>query len=190
MHATSVFSQEAGVSGEKSGSPYFLPETVRLGAALGLTSVQTIDGLVFSYGATGDYAVGTNLLVGGTLDYWSRASSAVEESRTQISDLAFGVNSRFVFTDVSVPFRPYALAGIAIHRFAVNVAAESGDRINKLKDVSQTAVGKLGIDIGGGVLYQVQKATDLAGEIRWRRLIDTTAELNQFAFTGGLVYAL
>lgn len=189
--STAAGAQTSSVTSEKrSEHPSFQPDSFIVGARLGLFNVETVDDTVFGYGAFADYAIGTNFLAGGTLDYWSRTSALVQEDRVQINDLALGANGKIVFTNVTTPFRPYALAGLAIHRFQLKKGTTGGEGLDKLKTHTENDSGKLGIDLGGGMMYRVQQAVDVAGEIRWRRLTDTAAELDQIAFTGGVSYAL
>lgn len=186
--STPVLAQTS-VSGARAAQPSFEPDSVVTGAHLSILNVQTLN-MVFGYGIFADYALNRNFLVGGTLDYWNQTSAPIDVSRVQISDLALGGNAKLVFTNVKVPFRPYALAGVAMHRFDVSTGEATGERINKLRSVSREVVGKFGIDLGGGFMYRVAENADLAGELRWRSLADTSADLNQLALTGGLSYAM
>lgn len=182
---------KAPMGAERRAHVPIVAETTVVGARLGVTDVDNLSGLVFSYGAYGDRAIADNFLVGGTLDYWSQTSSDLGFERVQVSDLAVGANSKFIFTNVRAPVRPFVGAGLALHRLAVNVSEEktsTGPEVSRFKDVNSDVSGELGIDIGGGVLYRIQPDLDVAGEIKWRKLTDPKVDFDQMSFTGALAY--
>lgn len=183
---------QANVAGSRT-APHTREGTTIVGVRIGAADVETLGDMVFQYGATGDFALADNFLVGGSLDYWSRSSIGVEDSKVEINDLALGANTKFVFTNVSVPFRPFALAGLALHRYSVKVSERNeGDQpeLDKYDQVDNDVAGRLGVDLGGGIMYRLQPQVDLAGTILYRKMTDTTIDLDQLAFTGGLSYSL
>src|SRR5690606_19210257 len=100
--------------------------TTRLGANVGYVNVEE-SGSAMSVGLNADHAVADNFLVGATLDYWQDQYNVNENLRANVSDVALGINTKLIFTNVAVPFRPYVSAGFAGHRFQVNTKKRKAD---------------------------------------------------------------
>jgi opacity protein-like surface antigen len=166
-------------------------DTTLIGARLGFVDVESLGDPVMSYGAFGDYALDNNFLVGGTLDYWNKSSGTIGDVSVQVSDLTLGANSKYIFTNVNVPFRPFALAGLAVHRFAVREGSVDEDGgIDKLDAKYKDIEAEFGLDFGGGAMYRLQRSLDVLAEIRYRTLTDSGVDLGQLAFSGGVSYLM
>jgi len=187
-----AFSQ-SDVAVEKGARAGYGPGTIVAGARLGMANVETLGDMLVTYGAFGDYALSNNLLVGGSADYWSKSSLEIEGQQIEINDFSIGAGARAIFTDISAAFRPYAAGGLALHRFSVIQAErtdDTGPKITRFKNVENDVTGKLGADLGGGVLYRVQRDLDVAFDARYRMLFDSNVDLDQLTFGGAIAYAL
>jgi len=109
-------------------------------------------------------------------------------------DLALGGNAKLVFTNVNLPFRPYALAGATLHRFSLRVAKEKAQAdevtIKRYEKDYADSSGELGFDLGGGAMYRLQDVVDLVGEVRYRSLLNQDVDLAHFAVSGGVNYKM
>jgi len=181
-------------AGQKSAQAGPLePNTWMGGAQIGLFNVENVDDLIFGYGVTGDYALTSNVLVGGSLNYWDKNSAAVSTQRVGVSDFSLGAHTKVLFTNLDTPLRPYAIAGLGIHRITSKVAtATPGEEplLQKYRNVNTGVAGRVSIDLGAGVMYQVQKALDVTGQVEYRKLTGIELAMDQLAFQGGVAYSL
>ena len=179
---------------ESSRTHPTIPETAMVaGARIGLNDVDGLDDTVASFGAFVDYSVGNNVLVGGTLDYWSDSSGSMFNQSVDVSDLTLGANGKLIFTGVNVPMRPFLLGGLALHRIDVSYSEQDvTDRnvVDRFKERYSDSDSEFGIDVGGGVMYRLQRSIDLLGEVRMRRLNDRSIDLDQLAFSGAVAYVM
>lgn len=177
-------------------SPSALPNTLSVGANIGVADVEDVNGNIFAFGVFADYALAPSFSVGGTVDYWNDAFDASGDRRIEVEDTAFGINGKFKFPDVAAGLRPYALAGVALHRFAVDVGQRDltadpvVDKFSEYDKETADVNGEFGVDFAGGVQYAVQNDIDVTGEVRYRRIIDRTVALDQLNFTAALSYAM
>ena len=157
------------------------------GVHVGMSKVEQLGDPVVTYGVYTDYAVGDNLLAGGALDYWDKSTGTIAETTVSASDLSAALDLKYIFTHVTHSFRPYLVAGAAAHRFEIR---EKANQTKRLESNYREAVGKFGLDYGGGVSYRFDRAIDAVGEIRYRNIMDSSVALSQIAFTGGLNYVM
>jgi len=157
------------------------------GVRVGMSKVEQLGDPVVTYGVYTDYAVGDNLLAGGALDYWDKSTGTIAETTVRASDLSAALDLKYIFTNVTQSFRPYLVAGAAAHRFEIR---EKANQTKRLESNYRDAVGKFGLDYGGGVSYRFDRAIDAVGEIRYRNIMDSSVALSQLAFTGGLNYVM
>ncbi|HYX31785.1 MAG TPA: outer membrane beta-barrel protein [Oligoflexus sp.] len=165
------------------------------GVNLAAADVNTIDNNVFSFGVFGNYFTAPNFSLGLTLDYWNDSFSETDR-RVEVEDLALGANGRFLFSEFTTGLRPFALAGLAVHRFQVDVANRDPnadpllDKFNEYDRNTEDVEGELGADFGAGVMYRVQTAMDMLAEVRYRRILDRTVDLDQVNYSVALSYVL
>ena len=86
--------------------------------------------------------------------------------------------------------------GLAVHRFQINtIQRDTGadpisDRFSEydrnLADVS----GELGADFGAGASYRVQPAMELLAEVRYRRILDRSVDIDQTNYSVALSYLM
>lgn len=182
----------ASVSGKKN-SPEAKSLPLIVGAKVGLANVETITDQTFAYGVSVDYPLDNTIQVGATLDYWNKSSLGIEAKQVQMDDLSFGGHARLLFGKAAATFQPFAVAGLAVHRFSVSISEETSaedPKIDRFRKVNDDVSGKLGFDVGGGAFYGVQKNLDAKGEILWRKLADSTVNFDQMVFSAGLSYRL
>jgi opacity protein-like surface antigen len=181
----------APVSGTKQ-NPANQTTPLIVGAKLGLANVESISDQTFAYGASVHFPMDPTIQVGATIDYWNKSSLGIQEKQVQIDDLSFGGHARFMFKP-GAALQPFAVAGLAVHRFSVSIAeaTDSEDpQIDRFRKVGDDVAGKLGIDLGGGANYGIQRNLDANGEILWRKLADSSVNFDQLVFSAGLSYRL
>lgn len=199
--STGLLISTLGLSQGTSSEKRVLDSTRRndawtVGANLGSSDVEDISGNVLSLGVFGDYVLDPSFSVGASLDFWNDSFNTNALRRVDVNDAILGVNGRFIFSEFTQGLKPFVLAGLAVHRFSIDTAQRdpnaepvvdkfvSFDRKNK--DISQ----ELGADLGAGIRYRVQSSTDLAGEVRYRRIFDRTVALDQMNYSVSLSYAM
>lgn len=187
--SSAAFAESEGVS---STSSTRMHEAVRqapsqAGVRVGLSKVEQLGDPVATYGVFADYAISDNILAGGAVDYWDKSSGTISETTVRASDLSAALDLKYIFTHVTQSFRPYLVAGAAAHRFEIR---EKSNQTKPLDSNYRGAVGKFGLDYGGGVAYRFDKAMDAVGEIRYRNIMDSSVALSQLSFTGGLNYVM
>lgn len=168
-------------------SPIIHLESSQAGVRLGATKVEQLGDAVGTYGIFANYVLGDNLLAGGAIDFWEKLNTKISDTSVQARDLSAVIDLKYVFTNVTRAFRPYLVAGAGAHRFEIR---EEPNQVKNLEAKYRDAVGKFGLDYGGGVSYRFDKSMDAVGEIRYRNVMDPDIALNQVALTGGLNYVL
>jgi len=169
---------------------------IAVGANVGVSDVEDVGNNVFSFGIFADYEVAPTFSVGATVDYWNDAFNATGNRRIEIDDTIVGLNGKFRFPDVATGLKPYALAGLAMHRFSVDVnerdpnAEPIIDKFDEFDRDTKDVAGEIGADFAGGVIYTIQQDLDVTGEVRYRRVIDRTVALDQMNFTAALSYTM
>ncbi|MFW7377268.1 MAG: outer membrane protein [Oligoflexus sp.] len=165
---------------------------INFGANVGYVNVDDLADNVVSFGAFGDYGLSPQFLVGGSLDYWSDTSGVISNNPVEVSSLSAGAHGRWVFTNIEAPFRPFVLAGLAVHRIRVSLSERTGDdrSIDQFSQVYEDIEARMGADIAGGVMYAVDEQIDVIGEIKHRNLFDDKIRFDQWAFSAALSYRL
>lgn len=163
-----------------------------IGARLGIVNVSSLDNGVISYGAFGDHTVDNRVVVGGTLDYWSMSTAGVSATAISINDVSVGGNGKFIFTDVKSSFKPYATAGLSMHRLSLSKSetADTDSAMARYREKNNDVSSSVGIDVGGGVVYNVQPQIDVNGQVLYRRLTNPGVNFNQLALTAGVGYRM
>jgi opacity protein-like surface antigen len=114
----------------------------------------------------------------------------------EVDDLVIGGNGKFMFTEFTPNLRPFVLAGLAVHRFQVDVANRDPnadpliDKFNEYDRNTEDVEGELGADFGAGVMYRVQTSMDMVAEVRYRRILDRTVDLDQVNYSVALSYVM
>ncbi len=182
----------APVSGTKQ-NPDAQSVPLIVGAKVGLANVESISDQTIAYGVSIQYPLDQTIQVGATIDYWNKSSLGIETQQVQMDDLSFGGHARLMFNKAGATLQPFALAGLALHRFSVSIAEETDSedpKIDRFRKVDDDVAGKLGFDLGGGANYDIQRNLEANGEILWRKLADSTANFDQLVFSAGLSYRL
>ncbi len=187
--ATSAFSQNSMATNSSSTHEHTMSRHTsnQIGVRIGLSKVEQLGDPVMTYGVYADHALDEKLLLGGSLDYWSKSQGSIADTSVSVSDLSAALNLKFVFTNVSMVFRPYLVAGAALHRFEIREAA---NQTKHLESPYRDALGKFGLDYGGGFYYRFDHPIDVFGEIRYRGIMDSNVQLSHLAFTGGINYSI
>jgi len=167
-------------------------EAVFFGAQVGLVNVDNLTDNVVSIGAFGDYGLSDQFMAGGSVNYWRDTSGIIGGNPVEVSDFSIGAHGRWVFTNINTPFRPFALAGLAVHRIRVALSERIDDdlALAQFSQVYEDIEARIGADIAGGVMYAIDDQIDVIGEIRHRNLFDDKIRFDQWSFSGSLSYRL
>ncbi len=163
-----------------------------IGARLGIVNVSSLDNGVISYGAYGDHTIDNRVVVGASVDYWSMSTAGVSSTAISINDVSVGGNGKFIFTDLKSAFKPYATAGLSLHRISLSKseASDTDSALARYREKNNDVSSNVGIDVGGGVVYNVQPAIDVNGQVLYRRLTNPGVNFNQLALTAGVGYRM
>jgi opacity protein-like surface antigen len=168
-----------------------------LTAGVNITSadVDLTDENVFSFGIFGDFFAAQNFSVGLSLDYWADEFNSSAAQRVDIENLIVGANAKFHLTNLMTGLKPYLLAGLAAHRFQVSTAqrdpnADPADVLSEYDRDLEDVEAELGADFGAGLSYNIQTAMDVVGELRYRRVLDRTLDLDQMNYSLALAYTM
>lgn len=172
------------------------PSNWSFGVNLAASNVHSLDNSVFAFGVFGNYFSTPNFSLGLSVDYWNDSFTTDVTRRVDVDDLVLGANGRFVFTNFTSGIRPFVLAGLAIHRFQVDVVNRDPnadpivDKFNEYDRNTADVEGELGADFGTGILYKVQTTIDMVAEVRYRRILDRAVDLDQINYSVALTYIL
>lgn len=193
-----VFSHAA--FGQDTGSTYKTAPSLsdrNWSAGVNLTSsnVDLMDENVFQFGVFGDLFTSESLSVGLSLDYWADEFNSSAAQRVELENVIVGANAKFHFPEFAPGLKPYALAGLAAHRFQVSTnrfdtSTDPADVLSEYDRDLQDVEGELGADFGAGLNYSLQTAMDVVAELRYRRILDRTLDLDQMNYTVALAYMM
>lgn len=165
-----------------------------IGVGFNIVDADQLGDTVLGFVAYGDYLVNENVSVGLTADYWSESSGTLATQQVEVSDFSVGINTKYRFTLADTPrLTPYAGVGGALHRFAVKFSERregDGNVIDPYEEQYQDVEGELGADLMGGVSFGIAENLDLAGQVRFRNILDADVELDQFVIDGSVLYKL
>lgn len=193
--APHAFSQNETGSAYKT-APSLLGGPIAVGVNLTSADLDLTDDNVFAFGVFGDFFTAQNFSAGLSLDYWSDEFDSSVAQRVDIENLIIGANAKFHFTNLLTGLRPYALVGLAAHRFQVSTAqrdlgADSSEVLSEYDRDLQDVEGELGADFGAGLSYNVQTAMNVVGELRYRRILDRAMDdLDQMNYSLALTYMM
>lgn len=172
--------------------PLTSPDQTTLGVRLGMVNVSNLNNGLISYGAYGDQTVSDNFLIGGSVDFWSLSTGGLSESAVAINDVAIGGNGKFIFTNARATFKPYALAGLALHRISISEGelVDGNSPLNKYREKNNDVSTQASIDLGAGALYNVQRQVDVNGLLVYRQMASSGANFNQFGLSAGVGYRM
>jgi opacity protein-like surface antigen len=200
LSASCLLLSQAAFSQDTTGAAYKTAPSMAdrdwsVGVNLTSAAVDLTDENVFSFGVFGDMFVSENFSAGLSLDYWSDEFNSSSAQRVELENLIVGANAKFHFPEFAPGFKPYALAGLAAHRFQVSTKRfnPSGDPADVLSEYDrdlQDVEGELGADFGVGLNYSIQTAMNVVAELRYRRVLDRTLDLDQMNYTVALAYMM
>ncbi len=150
------------------------------GFELDVVGPEDVD-TVLGFGAFADLGTITrNVRLEAYMDYWSKSEEAfgVEASA---SDLAFGARSKYMFRVPNPRLLPFAGGGIGLHYIEVEASApdfSGGTMVVKDSDT------KIGLDFGGGLLYNLNGRASLSSEV-WYSMVN---QINQLSLEIGFVW--
>ena len=147
------------------------------GGRLSLVFPDNIDTAIGFGGLVELGTITPDVTLGATLDLWFSSESTVD-----IRDIIFAANSKYHFTVKNKKLKPYAGGGLAIHIVNVDVPSTTVGTIT-VPGASDSDV-KIGLDLLGGLGYEVSPKVDITGELMYRIVSD----VSQLVISGGIIY--
>lgn len=160
--------------------------SVSSGAKAGFSDIKDLGDPVFTLGAYGETAIIDNVLVGISLDYWSKSTGSLTRENVDLDAITLAGTGKYVFNSDRLAVYPYALVGLALHRFAKSESESSDAGIKK----THTNVGRFGLDYGAGVMYPLREQLDVNAEVRMRNILSSTEKYDHVTLAGGLAYQM
>lgn len=155
-----------------------------VGAKLGLVDPEHINSAI---GFGGILELGT-LLPGihleANIDYWKKTDQTAN-IRTRFRDTAAGGTLKFFFKTANPSLRPFVASGVALHFVKSSIPVEGPGGIFGSPNLESSDT-KLGLDLGGGLNYHLNRQFDLFGDLRYR----VVSDLNQFELKFGAMFHL
>lgn len=138
------------------------------------------------FGAFADFgSVARNVRIEGYMGYWSKSEKAFD-AETSASDVTLGGRGKYMFRVSNPRLLPFAGAGIGLHFVEVDVVVPDQDLGGIVIPgfVLEDSSTKLGLDFGGGLLYNLNGRTSLSSELWYSAVSD----VNQLSLEIGVVW--
>ena len=155
------------------------------GLELGVVGPEDIDATI-GFGAFADLGTITrNVRLEAYMDYWSRSEEAFGATAS-VNDLAFGARSKYMFRVSNPRLLPFAGGGIGVHFIEADVVVPEQDLGSIVVPgfVVEDSATKIGLDFGGGLLYNLNGRASLSSEV-WYSLVNN---VNQLSLEIGLLW--
>jgi len=148
-----------------------------VGGRLFFVKPSDVDGTIGLSGIADLGTLAPNMRLQGAIDFWSK--SAKENGiGASFRDIALCAAVQYMLGQATGVMQPYLTGGLGIHFLTADVD------LGYLGSASDTST-KIGIDAGGGVMYQAAPNIDVVAEAKYRIVSD----INQFAvFVGALFH--
>lgn len=185
LTSTSIFAQQLETE-RRAPRPLAQEGSVNSGVKIGFADIKDLGNPVFTLGAYGETAIIDNVLVGLNLDYWSKSTGTLTRENVDLDALSLAGTGKYVFNTGHMAVYPYALAGLALHRFAKSEKTSTDTGIRK----THSNIGRFGLDYGAGIMYPVRDQLDVNAEVRMRNILSSTEKYDHVTVAGGLAYQM
>ena len=129
----------------------------------------------------------TNVSLESYMNYWSVKYDMMGGGEVVVRDLVFGAKGRYMFTTANPAIKPFAGAGLGFHvlRSGVDIPAiyYGSTMLMPATSESDTDI-KIGIDIGGGILGDINQKWAVQGEA-WYSIV---SDISQLYLQIGMLY--
>lgn len=149
------------------------------GARGGIVDVDHL-GMTFTVGGFVDIGVADQVTILAGLDYW-RDSDDDGGVTVTVRDLTLSGFGRYVLPTRSRGLAPYFGAGLALHMLEAEVRYGNGVTGASADD----SESELGLDLGGGVMFNIEADSFWLAEFRYRSC-DDDIDVDHIAITVGL----
>lgn len=183
--STTIFAQQLETE-RRALRPIAQEGSVNAGAKVGFADIKDLGDPVFTLGAYGETAIVDNVLVGLNLDYWSKSTGALTRENVDLDAISLAGTGKYIFSTDRMAVYPYALVGLALHRFAKSEKISSDTGIRK----THSNIGRFGLDYGAGIMYPVKDQLDVNAEVRMRNILSSTEKYDHVTVAGGLAYQM
>jgi hypothetical protein len=129
-----------------------------------------------------------NIALQTHVGFWSSSEDLGFLGKTSVRDIIAGARARYMFEVSNPQFQPFAGAGLGLHFLRAEVTIpdqDIGGIIVPGFSVSDTST-KLGLDIGGGTMLNLNEKAGLVGEL-WYTFVSDVGQLSAHV---GFVYFL
>lgn len=156
------------------------------GLELDVVDPENIDTVV-GFGAFADLgSIAQNVRLEPYMKYWSKSEEAFGV-RASANDLNFGARSKYMFRVSNPRLLPFAGGGLGMHFISSEVTIAEQDLGGGLilpETTYEESTTKIGLDLGGGLLYNLNGRASLMSEV-WYSMVN---DVNQLSLELGLVW--
>ena len=155
------------------------------GLELDVVGPENVDA-TFGIGAFADLGTITrNVRLEAYMDFWSKSEEAFG-FKASANDLSLGARSKYMFRIPNPRLLPFAGGGIGVHFIQADVIVPEqnlgGSTVPGF--VLEDSATKIGLDFGGGLLYNLNGRASLSTEV-WYSLVD---QINQLSLEVGFLW--
>jgi hypothetical protein len=160
-----------------------------IGVKIGMVDPEGVD-TAFEFGLVADLGTITpNVSLESHVNFWSVKNDIAGGGEVSVRDFVFGAKGKYIFSTVNPVIKPFAGAGLGFHilRSGIDIPAiyYGGSMIMPAVSESDTEI-KIGLDIGGGILGDINQSWAVQGEA-WYSIV---SDINQLSLQIALLYKL
>lgn len=160
-----------------------------IGFGLGVVDPEDID-MTVSFGFYGDLGtIRPNLHLETYLGYWQQTEDIIGGSEIFVRDFAAVMRGKYIFEVLSPSVKPFAGAGLGFHVVSAGIDVPAMDLGGGLivpgYSEDDTEI-KLGLDLGGGMIFDVSQSFAIQTEAWYSAVSD----VSQLSLRAGLIFKL
>ncbi|UCF04132.1 MAG: outer membrane beta-barrel protein [bacterium] len=160
-----------------------------IGVKIGLVDPDDVDAAL-EFGIFTDLGrITSSISLESYVNFWSKTEDITGGGEFYVRDFIIGAKSKYIFSTANPTIRPFAGAGLGFHilQSGVDIPAIDlgGGMIIPAVSEDDTEI-KIGLDIGGGILVDLNQSWAIQGET-WYSIV---SDISQIAIQVGLLYKL
>jgi hypothetical protein len=160
-----------------------------IGVKIGMVDPEDVDA-AFAFGFVADLGTITpHISLEPHVNIWSVKNDITNGGEVLVRDIVLGAKGKYIFSTSRPAVKPFAGAGLGFHilRSGVDIPAiyYGGSMITPAVSESDTEI-KIGLDIGGGILGDINQNWAIQGET-WYSIV---SDISQLSLQVALLYKL
>jgi hypothetical protein len=160
-----------------------------IGLKIGMVDPEDVDA-TFAFGLVADLGTITpDITLESHINIWSITNDMTGGGEVLVRDIVLGAKGRYMFSTSSPSVKPFAGAGLGFHilRSGVDIPAMYYGSTMIMPAISESDTEiKIGLDIGGGILGDINQNWAIQGEA-WYSIV---SDISQFSLQIGMIYKL